>query len=154
MSADQRIADLNAMDAPELCARADAALVRLVDVLNRETTLLHAGHLRAASEITAEKTVAAQDYTILARTVQREARRLSRESPEALARLHAHHESFATQMAENLRVLATARTVTQDLLSDVAKSVGAAEAPSAYGAAGTLAPANATARGLAVNRAL
>jgi hypothetical protein len=58
-------------------------------------------------------------------------------------------------MAENLRVLATARTVTEDLLTDVARAVGASNRPKTYGVNGTVqaAPA-AAARGIAVNRAL
>jgi len=154
MTASQRIADLNAMDARDLCAHADTALVRLVDILNRETTLLRTGHLRAAAELSAEKAVAAQDYTILARTVQREAARLKLDAPDDLERLHAHHESFATQMAENLRVLATARAVTEDLLTDVARAVGATESPRTYGARGAVNATNPAASGLAVNRAL
>jgi hypothetical protein len=58
-------------------------------------------------------------------------------------------------MAENLRVLATARTVTEDLLTDVAKIVGQQSKAKTYGRAGTLAadPAS-SARGIAINRAL
>ena len=43
------------------------------------------------------------------------------EAPEPVARLRTGHESLATQLAENLRVIATARAVTEDLLTDVAQ---------------------------------
>ncbi|MNY70252.1 hypothetical protein D3C86_2083460 [compost metagenome] len=58
-------------------------------------------------------------------------------------------------MAENLRVLATARMVTEDLLTDVAKIVGQQNKAKTYGRGGAIAtdPA-ASARGIAVNRAL
>ncbi len=155
MTAAERIASLDTSDPRDLCARADAALAALLVVMNEETTLLRAGHLQQASECSSRKAELAQAYVTLARSVQREAARIKQVAPDALERLKKHHESLATQMAENLKVLATARSVAQDLLSDVARAVGAAETPKTYGANGALpAGAKAPARGLAVNRAL
>jgi hypothetical protein len=58
-------------------------------------------------------------------------------------------------MAENLRVIATARTVTETLLGDVAQTVGAQGRTRTYGANGVLnSNAGTGARGIAVNRAL
>ena len=57
-------------------------------------------------------------------------------------------------MAENLRVLATARTVTEDILTDVAKQVARAASPKTYGAAGTINQPKAGRGGIAINRAL
>lgn len=155
MTAAARIAALDTLPATELCARAESALTALVDVMNQETTLLRAGHMRQASVLTPDKARLAQDYVVLARSVQRQTARLKQEAPSAVDRLRNGHESLATQMAENLRVLATARTVTEDLLTDVAKVVGQKERPHVYGRAGTIAnnPAD-SARGIAVNRAL
>ena len=73
---------------------------------------------------TAEKTRLAQDYVGYVRAVQRQSQRLLKEAPEAVQMLRAGHEQLVTQMAENLRVIATARTVTEDLLTDVATTVG------------------------------
>ena len=155
MSAAKRIAERDSIPAAELCEMAAGALSEFVDVLNRETMLLSAGHLREAGELAAQKTLAAQDYVVLARAVQRAAPRLKREAPGQLAQLQAHHETLATQMAANLRVLATARAVTEDLLNDVARSVGIAESPKTYSSGGRVEdPAARTTNGLAVNRAL
>ena len=70
--------------------------------------------------------------------------------------LRAGHEKLATQMAENLRVIATARSVTKDLLNDVATAISAKARPrSTYGATGQVtAPAAAPASGVSINRAL
>ncbi|KKB85007.1 hypothetical protein VW29_08375 [Devosia limi DSM 17137] len=123
--------------------------------MNQETTLLRAGHMRQASILTPDKARLAQDYVVLARSVQRQTERLKQEAPSAVDRLRNGHESLATQMAENLRVLATARTVTEDLLTDVAKVVGQKERTHVYGRAGTIAnDPSSSARGIAVNRAL
>ena len=155
MTAAARLAARDSLAAEELCRNAEAALSALVDVMNQETTLLRAGHLRQAGALTADKTRLAQDYVGFARSIQRETERLKIEAPTALDRLRLGHEQLATQMAENLRVLATARTVTEDLLSDVATIVGKQNRAQTYGRAGTVAndPAHA-ARGIAVNRAL
>lgn len=155
MTAAARLAALDALPAEELCIHAEQALSALVDVMNQETTLLRAGHLRQASQLTPDKTRLAQDYVTFARAIQRQSARLTAEAPEALARLRAGHESLATQMAENLRVLATAKSVTEDVLTDVARMVGQQNRARTYGTAGTVSTdANASAKGIAINRAL
>lgn len=155
MTAAARLAALDSLPANELCQMAEVALAALVNVMNEETTLLRAGHMRQAGVLTPEKTRLAQDYVGFARSVQRQGQRLADQAPDAIARLRQGHESLATQMAENLRVLATARMVTEDLLTDVAKVVGQQNKARTYGRAGTIAtdPAS-SARGIAVNRAL
>tara|TARA_R110002020_G_scaffold57111_1_gene157520 strand:- start:837 stop:1304 length:468 start_codon:yes stop_codon:yes gene_type:complete len=155
MTAAARLAALDNLPAAELCQMAETALAALVNVMNQETTLLRAGHLREASVLTPDKARLAQDYVGFARTVQRQTERLKREAPQAIDRLRAGHEALATQMAENLRVLATARTVTEDILTDVARIVGQQDKARSYGRAGTITtdPAS-SARGIAVNRAL
>lgn len=154
MTATDRLELLDRTDPAELCTKADAALTSLVNILNQETTLLRAGKLKLASELAAPKACAAEDYTILARAVQRGAKRLAEAVPAQLAALHHRHESLATQMADNLRVLATARNVTEDLLTDVALTLGRAQAPKTYSSSGGVAPTKTNASGLSVNRAL
>ena len=98
---------------------------------------------------------AAEDYTILARAVQRQATRLADSAPVALAKLRQRHESLATQMAENLRVLATARAVAEDLArgrGDDRRRPATRRAPIAPAAPRRL--TKATVSGLSVNRAL
>ncbi|WP_375451973.1 hypothetical protein [uncultured Devosia sp.] len=155
MTAAARIDALDTLSATDLCTRAEAALSALVDVMNQETVLLRAGRHRQAVSLTAEKARLAQDYVVLARSVQRQSARLKTEAPGLIDRLHNGHERLATQMAENLRVLATAKTVTEDLLTDVAKIVGQQAKARTYGKTGTIAvDPSASARGIAVNRAL
>jgi hypothetical protein len=155
MTAAARLAALDSLPGEELCRMAEIALAALVDVMNQETTLLRAGHLRQASTLTPDKARLAQDYVGFARAVQRQTARLRRDVPHSLDRLRLGHESLATQMADNLRVLATAKTVTEDVLTDVARMVGQQDRARTYGRAGTVATdPSASARGLAVNRAL
>jgi flagellar biosynthesis/type III secretory pathway chaperone len=155
MTAAARLAALDSLPAGELCFRAETTLNALVDVMNQETTLLRAGHVQEAGKLTPDKARLAQDYVTFARSVQRQAPRLKEEAPEQVERLRNGHERLATQMAENLRVLATARTVARDLLADVATAVGQHDRPRTYGMTGTIAAEEGKpARGIAINRAL
>jgi flagellar biosynthesis/type III secretory pathway chaperone len=155
MNAAQRIAVIDEMPAKDLCRRAIETLDALVSVMNQETTLLRAGRLKDASTLTAEKTALAQDYTQLVRSIQRQTARLLREAPLEVRELRAGHERLAVQMAENLKVLATARTVTEDVLTDVAETVGRQSRTKTYGADGEIRKSNTGgARGIAINRAL
>ena len=61
MTAAARLAALDTLPAADLCTRAEAALSALVNVMNQETVLLRAGHMREASKLTADKAGLAQD---------------------------------------------------------------------------------------------
>jgi hypothetical protein len=156
MSAAERLAALDEIDGAELCRRTGTVLAALVDIMNAETTLLRAHRYKQAGELTAEKTQLAQDYVSLARSIQRRLPQLQVDAPAGVAELRLGHESLATQMAENLRVIATARNVTDRLLSDVASAVAVPTRTRTYGANGAMTPASArpAAHGIAVNRAL
>jgi flagellar biosynthesis/type III secretory pathway chaperone len=154
-TAKERLSALDDLPAAELCGRAAGTLDELVTVMNQETTLLRAGRMREAGALTADKTRLAQDYVTFARSVQRQIGRLKLEAPAEVERLRTGHERLATQMADNLRVIATARSITEDLLTDVAATVGRAAHTKTYGASGQVDASSAnSARGIAVNRAL
>lgn len=154
-TAQDRLAAIDDLPAIELCGRAAGTLDELVSIMNQETTLLRAGRMREAGALTAEKTRLAQDYVTLARSVQRQIERLRQEAPADVDRLRGRHERLATQMADNLRVIATARSVTEDLLTDVAATLGQKTRAKTYGANGELGgPPSQAARGIAINRAL
>ena len=125
----------------------------LVEIMNKETMLLRAGLHRQATELTAEKTRLAQDYVSYSRAEQRQLERLKAEAPEDIGMLKTGHDRLATQMAENLKVIATVRAVTEDLLNDVAERVARTAQPKTYGANGEVGRSVKPAGGIAVNRA-
>ena len=154
-NAAQRLAVIDEMPAVELCRRAMDTLEALVTIMNQETMLLRAGRLKEASTLTGDKTALAQDYVGFVRSIQRQTSRLLKEAPEDVRLLRAGHERLATQMAENLKVLATARNLTDSMLTDVANAVGQKSRAKTYGADGEIKQdARGAARGIAVNRAL
>jgi hypothetical protein len=154
-SAAERLKAIDTMPAADLCGIALSTLDRLVTILNQETLLLRTGRMREAGALTEEKTRLAQDYMGFARSVQRVLPRLRVEAPAMVEAMRVRHEQFATQMAENLRVIATARAVTEELLTDVATAISATQRPKTYGASGMMngqPPVAAT--GVSINRAL
>ncbi|HEY8596391.1 MAG TPA: hypothetical protein VIL84_14215 [Devosiaceae bacterium] len=155
MTAAERLAALDGLAPAELVRRTQAALAEFVDVMSRETTALRAGRFPEASGLAAPKARSAEDYVTLARAVQRALPRIETVAAGELAGLRAGHEKLATQLAENLRVLATARSVTEDLLGDAARKAGQNNAPQTYGAGGQMPKDKATQlRGISVNRSL
>jgi hypothetical protein len=154
MTAAQRLAALDDLPARDLIAFTEGTLRALVDIMNKETTLLRNGRHRDAGALSAEKTRLAQDYVSYSRAVQRQLERLKAEAPDDVGMLKLGHERLATQMAENLKVIATAREVTEDLLTDVATQVARAAKPRTYGAAGQVNQPQTASGGIAVNRAL
>lgn len=154
MTAAQRLAALDDLPARDLIAFTEGTLRALVDVMNRETTLLRAGRHREAGGLAAEKTRLAQDYVSYSRAVQRQLERLQAEAPDDVVMLKTGHDRLATQMAENLKVIATARAITEDLLTDVAQQVARTARPKTYGADGELSRPASASNGIAINRAL
>ncbi|MEO6396241.1 MAG: hypothetical protein ABIO40_10070 [Devosia sp.] len=155
MSAARRLATLDELPAIDLIAFAEGTLAALVGVMNSETTMLRAGRFREAATLGADKTQLAQDYVTYSRAVQRQMDRLKREAPGEIGRLRNGHEKLATQMAENLKVIATARAVTEDLLTDVAGAVARSAQTRTYGANGEIPKGPAVSgKGIAINRAL
>jgi hypothetical protein len=154
MSAAQRIAAIDDLPARDLIAFTEGTLMALVGIMNKETMLLRAGRHAEATGLTAEKTRLAQDYVSYSRAVQRQLERLKAEAPDDIGLLKTGHEQLATQMAENLKVIAVARAVTEDLLTDVAEQITRAGRPKTYGAGGELNSTASASSGLALNRAL
>lgn len=154
MSAAERLAALDDLPARDLLAYTEGTLRALVEIMNKETMLLRAARHREAMDLTPDKTRLAQDYVTYSRAVQRQLERLKAEAPNDVALLKRGHERLATQMAENLKVIATVRAVTEDLMSDVAQRLAAASRPKTYGAGGEVAATRALTGGIAVNRAL
>jgi len=143
-------------ESPEqVCADADVSLRALVDVMNNETTLLRAGKLLAASELAAEKAELAQKYVGLARAIQSNVTEIKEKAPHLLQKLQQGQTSLATQMAENLRVLATAKSLTEDIVSSVASQLGQSNQTAAYGNTGSgTASQSPSIKGVSINTSL
>ncbi len=136
----------------EVCADAHDTLTKLVDIMNNETTLLRAGRLLEASELAAPKAELAQKYVGLARAIQHNAKLLKETAPHLLMELQKHQTALATQMAENMRVLATAKTLSEEIIGDVAAQLGQAQKPKTYGGNGAHGQKAQSLQGVSINK--
>jgi hypothetical protein len=113
------------------------ALANLTPLIDDETRLLGAGDLRAALALGEEKAAASRRYTLALEAVKANAIALGRFRPPSLTRLRDVHEAFSRQIAVNMAVLETTRTVSESLIRELAESVGNAQRPQAYGRPGS-----------------
>ena len=130
--ADTRLKITRAEDAEQLVASALEALDRLEPLIEEETRLFKSGKAREALSLAVEKNQAAQIYTRCLESLKHNAIAIGRFQPANLDPLRARHEAFSAKMALNMAVVATARTVSEGLLRDLADAVGENGSPKTY----------------------
>lgn len=125
-------------DAHVLLARLEASMEGLIELIEVETNLVREGKLFAASELEAKKTQYAQAYVDLMESARKQEQILHGMLPDNLEKLRVRHEDFKSLLQLNLAALQTARDVTRNLIQGVAKKMGQNQAPTTYGAYGTV----------------
>lgn len=136
----------------KLVAKLDQAMNELLALLQEETRLIKAGHLKAAGVLQEEKNEKATLYTRLMLVARDEIEVLKLYAPEETRALIKRHELFRSEVQINLAVLDTAKDVAEGLMRTVADEVGRSERPSTYGRPGTPTTTSTAARGIAINR--
>lgn len=129
---DNRLKVSRPEEAEALVASALAALDRLEPMIEEETSLFRAGRVRDALKMAMEKNAAAQTYTLCLEALKNNAIAIGRFQPADLDALRDRHEVFSSKMALNMAVVATARTVSEGLLRDLADTVGRNASPQTY----------------------
>jgi hypothetical protein len=119
-------------DAEELVASTLSALDRLEPLIRTETELFRMGRVRDALAMAMDKNEAAQAYTICLEYLKSNAIALGRFRPSRLDELKSRHEAFSELMRMNMAVVATARTVSEGLMRDLADALGKNNSPTIY----------------------
>jgi hypothetical protein len=117
-------------DSEDSFQRGIEALNRLTALLAEETRLIATGQIEAGLALAAEKASAADVVAVLVASLK--AVPGSNVPQASMEMLRQQIEAMQETMAANLAVLATARTVSENLLRDVARRLAPA-APNAYG---------------------
>lgn len=149
---DTRLKVSNPEEAEALVASALAALDRLEPLIAEETRLFKIGKVRDALQMALDKNEAAQGYTRCLEALKTNAIAIGRFQPGQLGELRERHEVFSSSMALNMAVVATARTVSEGLLRDLADSVGGNSTPKTYFRGGVMRKAGTAP--LAISRAI
>jgi hypothetical protein len=123
-------------EAHRLVSSALEALDTLEPLIEEETLRFKAGRVREALSMALDKNEAAARYTRCLEALKGNAIAIGRFQPEGLDALRERHDAFSRKMALNMAVVATARTVSEGLLRELADSVGQNASPKTYARGG------------------
>jgi len=144
-----------AAEADALVAHFMGVMDQLVGVVQRETDLVRAGRLGAASQLAQEKAELTHRYVADMLRLRASQPQLARVVPETLAILRTRHDTFRALLQINLTVLATAHAVSEGIVRGVSEEMARKSAPQTYGSSGRAnAPDKSAAAPLAVSRSL
>jgi len=108
----------------------------LLGVIERETELVRAGKLREAMRLEADKSGLSRRYMVAIDDLKTAQTYLAQVSPELLATLRRHHDTFRAMLQINLTVLATAHAVSEGIVRGVNTEIQRRNIPNTYTAAG------------------
>lgn len=127
----------------------------LSSLLQQETTLVHAGRVRRATEIGQTKTDLAGKLYTLGERLRASAKFVRQSAPERCAALKTAQEELRAVLQRNMIVLATAHAVSEGIVRRLSGQLARKASPQVYGASGrTVAPNPRHGRPLALSRTL
>jgi hypothetical protein len=127
----------------------------LLGIIERETELVRAGKIREGMTFEPKKAELSRRYMSVVGRLKTSHQYLAKTSPDLLATLHRHHDTFRAMLQVNLTVLATAHAVSESIVRGVNAEVQRRNIPNTYGAGGRrVNPAARHLTPLAVSRSL
>jgi hypothetical protein len=119
-----------------------AALIeKLAGLIEQETALVRAGHLRTAAAIEPAKAELAGQLHLAGERVRTNGAFFRKAVPAGCAALVKAQETFRTVLKKNMVVLATAHSVSEGIMRRLSGDLARKAAPQTYGATGrTMAP--------------
>ena len=112
------------------------AMSALLGVIERETELVRAGKIREAMAFESKKAELSRHYVGVVTRLKANHLYLAKTSPDLLATLHRHHDTFRAMLQVNLTVLATAHAVSESIVRGVNAEAQRRNIPTTYGATG------------------
>ena len=127
----------------------------LLAIIERETELVRAGKVHEAMKLGEEKSGLSRRYVVALENLKTAQNYLAQVSPELLATLRRHHDTFRAMLQINLTVLATAHAVSEGIVRGVNAELQRRNVPNTYTAAGQrAAPSPRNISPLALSRSL
>jgi len=123
-------------DARKLAEELVDVMGGLLGVIERETELVRAGKVREAMRLEEQKGELSRRYMVAVETLKNAQKYLAQMSPELLATLRRHHDTFRAMLQINLTVLATAHAVSEGIVRGVNTEIQRKNIPSTYTASG------------------
>ena len=141
-------------EAAQFCASLSNTMETLLKIIETETDLVRGGKLKQAGTSRRGGARLIQEYTRGMMCAKEHAVALGNLAPSGAQNLKRQHAEFQPVLRINLAVLSTAREVANNVVSSVAKAVGAQEKTTTYGPGGAAPAPPRPANGIAVNRSL
>jgi hypothetical protein len=127
----------------------------LLAVIEQETTLVRAGHVREAILLEARKSELSRRYIAMISLLKASQPYLAKATPDLLSALRKHHDVFRAMLQVNLTVLATAHAVSEGIIRGVNTELQRRNIPQTYTARGQQAqPGRMNMTPIVVNRSL
>ena len=112
------------------------AMSALLGVIERETELVRAGKIREAMAFEPKKTELSRRYLGAVARLKVSHQYLAKTSPDLLATLRRHHDTFRAMLQVNLTVLATAHAVSESIVRGVNAEIQRRNIPNTYAPSG------------------
>ena len=113
-----------------------AIMDQLLQLIEQETALVREGKVREAMLLDGAKTDLSRRYVSAIAGLRANQRYMAQTTPDLLATLHRHHDTFRAMLQVNLTVLATAHAVSEGIVRGVNGEMQRKAAPSTYTASG------------------
>jgi hypothetical protein len=108
----------------------------LLKLIEQETELVRAGKVREAMQLDGAKSDLSRRYVSAIAGLRVNQRYMAQATPDLLAALHRHHDTFRAMLQVNLTVLATAHAVSEGIVRGVNSEMQRRAVPSTYTASG------------------
>ncbi|WP_291851943.1 hypothetical protein [Bradyrhizobium sp.] len=108
----------------------------LLGIIERETELVRAGKVAEAMRLEQQKGELSRRYMITVEHLKNAQQYLAKVSPDLLAALRSHHDTFRAMLQINLTVLATAHAVSEGIVRGVNTEIQRKNIPNTYTASG------------------
>jgi hypothetical protein len=126
----------NASEARDVIEHLSDVMDALLGIVDQETSLVRAGHLRDAAKLEPTKSNLARLYVTDAARLKISGPYLSQTAPGVLTVLRERHHSFQARLQVNLTVLATAHAVSEGIMRGLSEEIARKASPQTYGASG------------------
>jgi hypothetical protein len=144
-----------ALDAEKAIAQVAELIDKLRGVIEQETALVHAGKVRGATTLAAQKSELASKLFVAGEQIKANAKFLLQVVPAKAAALRGMQDAFGAVLQRNLIVLATAHAVSEGIVRRLSGDLARKAAPQVYGASGrATAPNPKHGKPLAISRVL
>ena len=126
----------NPLEARKLAEALLQTMDALLKLIEQETALVRAGKIREAILLDGAKSDLSRRYVSAIAGLRANQRYMAQATPDLLATLHRHHDTFRAMLQVNLTVLATAHAVSEGIVRGVNGEMQRRAAPSTYTASG------------------